>query len=299
MVTIIAIPFGSKLLVGIVCDNVPILGSTKKNYLILSGIVAFLLITPCGLFDIKSPYVFIALITTTTGCVAIMDVVLDGLMVISARIDPQNGSQDLQSLCWLSGCIAGMTGYIVGGIFTHLGYSRQAFLIMTGLFLITNIQACFLDKELEGETSQLVSKLSQLERIKLNIVQIKSALKTKELTNVFIFVLIQGGLLPRYDDYVYYYLTDEKYLGVDKMTYGLIKVLSFLGTFIGVVVYSYFFKQTPIRTLMVIATSLNVLSGILMTIFLKEIYFGINPLVFVGLVQMFSDAFSMAFTSMP
>ena len=73
-------------------DNVPILGSTKKNYLILSGILGFLLITPCGLFEIKSPYVFVGLITATTGCVAVMDVVLDGLMVVSARIDPVNGS---------------------------------------------------------------------------------------------------------------------------------------------------------------------------------------------------------------
>ena len=80
--------------------------------------VAFFLITPCGIFEIESPYLFVGLITATTGCVAVMDVVLDGLMVIQARNDPTNGSQDLQSLCWLSGYVAGMSGYIVGGILT-------------------------------------------------------------------------------------------------------------------------------------------------------------------------------------
>ena len=82
MVTIIAIPFGSKIFIGVVTDNVPILGSTKKHYLILSGVVAFFLITPCGIFELESPFLFVGLITATTGCVAVMDVVLDGLMVI-------------------------------------------------------------------------------------------------------------------------------------------------------------------------------------------------------------------------
>lgn len=92
LVTIIAIPFGCKILIGVVADNVPIFGSTKKHYLIISGVVAFFLITPCGIFEIKSPYLFVGLITATTGCVAVMDVVLDGLMVIQARNDPTNGS---------------------------------------------------------------------------------------------------------------------------------------------------------------------------------------------------------------
>ena len=135
-----------------------------------------------------------------------------------------------------------MSGYIIGGIFTQIGYSRQAFLIMAVLFFITNIQSCFLEKTLEGELNTNIAKLSFINRVKQNLKQIKAAFKTKELTNVFIFVVIQGALLPRYDDYVYFYLTDEKYLGVDKMTYGIIKVLSFLGTFIGVVFYSQFMK---------------------------------------------------------
>ena len=170
---------------------------------------------------------------------------------------------------------------------------------MTLLFLITNIQSCFLEKSLEGEITLSVVKLSFIDRVKLNITQIRSAFKTKELTNLFIFVSIQGALLPRYDDYVYFYLTDEKYLGINQMTYGIIKVLSFLGTFIGVIIYSQFMKQKSIKDLMVITTILNVVSGTLMTIFLKQIYFGIQPLVYFGTVQLFSDAFSMAFMSMP
>ena len=50
---------------------------------------------------------------------------------------------------------------------------------------------------------------------------------------------------------------------------------------------------------MVITTMLNVVSGICMTLFLKEIYFGLPPVVLVGIIQLFSDAFSMAFMSMP
>ena len=92
MMTIIALPWAAKLLYGIITDNFPICGSTKKNYLILLGTIGSVACIPLGLIDIESPALFVALITVITLSISIMDVVVDGLMVMQARLDPKSGS---------------------------------------------------------------------------------------------------------------------------------------------------------------------------------------------------------------
>jgi len=50
MLTIIATPWALKVLYGLITDNFPIFGSTKKNYLILLGSILTVAITGC-VFD--------------------------------------------------------------------------------------------------------------------------------------------------------------------------------------------------------------------------------------------------------
>ena len=50
MITIIAAPWALKVFYGIITDNFPIFGSTKKNYLILLGSLLTVAITAC-VFD--------------------------------------------------------------------------------------------------------------------------------------------------------------------------------------------------------------------------------------------------------
>ena len=94
MLTIIAVPWALKVFYGIITDSFPIFGSTKKNYLILLGAILTVSITTV-IFDLDSAGVFVGLITVSTACIGMMDAVVDGLMVMQARIDPNTGSQDL------------------------------------------------------------------------------------------------------------------------------------------------------------------------------------------------------------
>ena len=92
---IIAGAWGPKIFYGIFTDSFPICGSTKKNYLIVLAIGAMIINFTAGLVDFPNPDIFVALLTVMTFTTAMMDVVVDGLMVIQARLDPVSGSEDL------------------------------------------------------------------------------------------------------------------------------------------------------------------------------------------------------------
>ena len=62
MMAIIATPWVPKLFYGIITDNFPIFGSTKKNYLILLTTLSVMTTLPC-LYDFDNPNVFIFFIT--------------------------------------------------------------------------------------------------------------------------------------------------------------------------------------------------------------------------------------------
>ena len=117
------LPWAPKLLYGIVTDNLPICGSTKKNYIVLMGTIQVACALALGLISFDSASVFILFVTLVMLTSAVMDVVVDGLMVSQSRLDPKSGSEDLQSYCWGIGGVGGMVGLLLGGWLTEEGYS--------------------------------------------------------------------------------------------------------------------------------------------------------------------------------
>jgi len=93
-----------------------------------------------------------------------MDVVVDGLMVISSRKDPTAGSEDLQSWSWMFYGIGGIVGCTASGYFLsgHLpdgtpdGNPYICFLIMTFFGCSVGISGLFMDKSLEENQADMV-----------------------------------------------------------------------------------------------------------------------------------------------
>ena len=167
MMTIIAAPWAPKIFYGIIIDTFPICGSTKKNYLIVLGTLFSVSSFIAGLFDFETAGPLIFLITLSMVASAMMDVVVDGLMVSQSRLDPKSGSEDLQSFMWGVAGLAGMVGYVGGGILSQNGWSRESFYIGATIAILINISACFLDKKLEEGVKNIV-KMGLCERTKHN-----------------------------------------------------------------------------------------------------------------------------------
>ena len=91
---------------------------------------------------------------------------------------------------------------------------------------------------------------------------IKEGFKIRELGRTFIFLLIQGGVYPNYEDYMYFYLTDPGHAGFSRLTYGLLRMVSFAGMFIGAAAFALYLKKLSFRTMMIISSFIYILAAI-------------------------------------
>ena len=78
---IMVLPWSPKILYGFFTDTFPIFGSRKRSYLILMGLVqgATLVVV---FFPIENVTFFVSMLTLKALSGAVMDVVVDGLMVV-------------------------------------------------------------------------------------------------------------------------------------------------------------------------------------------------------------------------
>jgi MFS family permease len=131
------LPWSPKLLYGIFIDTFPILGSRKRNYLILMGFIQTITCILVALVQFKHATSVAVLLLIMNLSVAVMDVVLDGLMVCQSRLDPDYGSEDLNTLAWTMVGVGGIAGSVAGGLINQHSQARYCFLIPAGLGLWT------------------------------------------------------------------------------------------------------------------------------------------------------------------
>ena len=81
-----------KLFYGIISDTFPIFGTRKKSYIMMMGFLQFATAWTIAMVKFDSPIYVCILGFFMNLASAFMDVVVDGLMVMQARRDQQNGS---------------------------------------------------------------------------------------------------------------------------------------------------------------------------------------------------------------
>jgi hypothetical protein len=71
----INLPWAPKLVYGILCDSVPVFGSTKRGYIVLMGIIQVVTLMICALFGNLSAGMLTLLLTIYSMGGAFMEVV--------------------------------------------------------------------------------------------------------------------------------------------------------------------------------------------------------------------------------
>ena len=191
-----------------------------------------------------------------------------------------------------------MIGFVAGGLLTQNGMANYCFLIMVVSTFFVDIAACFLDSRLENDQKDLVEQ-NIFTRVRTIYSQIKECVRERTLSRMFLFVILAGAVTPRFDDYMYQYYTSPSQANFSQLEYGMIRLASLVGVFLGLVVFNLFLKQMSTKKVVFIAFILFVISAIGHVIFLMKITLGMPPLVYSILLESISDTFQLAFMAMP
>ena len=89
ILAIIWIPWGVKFLYGITADSIAICGSRKKSWLVLMSLVQIICLGLNATVKFENVNWFVMLQILASIAVAFIDVVVDALMVMQAKYDPE------------------------------------------------------------------------------------------------------------------------------------------------------------------------------------------------------------------
>ena len=93
------LPWSVKIIYGLISDNIPLFGSKRKSYLLIMAILQSVTMVVLAMQDKESNDVTLvkySLFLSNVG-IAFSDVIVDSLMVIQARKDPEQGSEELST----------------------------------------------------------------------------------------------------------------------------------------------------------------------------------------------------------
>lgn len=267
--SLITLPWSFKILYGLITDNVKLCGLKRKPYLII-----FALIQTIGMFtlffmDYDSALAVALILMLVSLSNAFSNVVVDAILVVQARRDPEMGSQDLLSIAFLFQGIAGVIGCIAAAIMMENVHPKWAYLAYGIVGLIVAVCCIFLSKEAEkeyneGEIIEITEWSSALEEgqtpsqaaaarkaiedarpprgeegfcfnFKKNMRQIGWALKRKEIYFVVIYFILDGLTNPSFSDFAYFWLLNV--VGVSKFMFAMIVLIGQICSVIGVIIY--------------------------------------------------------------
>ena len=276
---IIWLPWGVKFLYGVMADSIPIFGSRKKSWLVLMGFVQVisLILSATIHFTNVQWFVFLQIVTSIAG--AFMDVIVDALMVMQAKRDPEQGSQDLQSFAWMILGIAAISGGLVGAFMT--GYVNPywcfGYYAIFGVFVIISSWCLnpFLEFESDFDLAMSMTvngvhvgrKRTFCEELKHNYHIVKHEFKMKLFQRTMLFYILVGVTHCRYDDFMYYYKLNV--LGFTQFQYACLLTGGSVAMTLGVILYQRFMTEWETRTVVrmtIMLMALNALSGLALTL---------------------------------
>jgi MFS family permease len=150
-VSIIHIPWSFKILYGLISDNVPIMGTRRKSYLVLMGAVDFLALFSLYAFQFDEPLTVAIVLAIASASEAFVNVVSDAIMVIQSRKDKAYGSQDFVTLMYLATGFGGVLGCIFAGLCTQYSHPKWIFFSYSFFGILVSVFACRLTPESERD----------------------------------------------------------------------------------------------------------------------------------------------------
>jgi hypothetical protein len=233
---LLAIPWSLKPLYGLLSDAVPLAGSRRRSYLILSSVV-----TVAGMGVVyalpmlaRQVGTLLAWLLVPTVAVAFSDVVADALMVEVGR--PRGLTGTLQSVQWACLYAATVATGLVGGYLSEHKLERLGFLICGALGFVTLVLAVFALPEAAGKAIGPREALRSLGGLA----------RSPGLWSVGGFLFL-WNFNPFSQTVLYLHMT--RALGLGEQFYGQTVSLLALASIAASVAYGFYCRRVAMRTL--------------------------------------------------
>lgn len=252
---VVALPWMVKPLLGFVSDGLPLFGYRRRSYLLLSGLLGTL------------SWLALATVIHTAGMamlaiglgslsVAISDVIADSLVVERARRETQAQVGSLQSLCWGTTALGGLTTAYLSGFLLERLDTQSVFLITATFPLLVSLIVGFIQ---EVPTTEGAS----LGQIRQQVRQLRQALTQPAiwLPTAFLFI---WQATPTADAAFFFFSTND--LGFEPEFLGRVRLVTSIAALIGVWIFQRFLKTVPFRVIFGWSTVLSAVLGMSMLV---------------------------------
>jgi folate/biopterin transporter len=243
------LPWTIKPIYGFLSDGVVLFGYQRKSYLIVAGILgglcyAFLAIP--GMWEALEPETAVAGTVTAlvlaSACVAMSDVVADGMVVEQARGSNDPGtSGGLQSLCWGAASVGSLLSAYFSGSLLEVLSVRSVFGITAALPFLVAAMASGINEAPAKKAG------NQKEKIKEQVDLLWEALKQPSIWKPTLFIFLWQAT-PTADGAFFFFLSNDLGLGPEFL--GRVRLLTAGAGLVGVFLYQNFLRTKSIKDIL-------------------------------------------------
>jgi MFS family permease len=149
-----ALPWSTKMIWGIISDNLALFGNRRKSYIIIMSLISSLSMTAAFFYRGDNWKVVFALLFMQSFAQAFTNVVVNAILIVQAKKHLIDGAADLQG--WAHSCLAlgGILGATTAGFITEFSDGQYCFILPAVSSIALMILTFMMDSSFELEQGE-------------------------------------------------------------------------------------------------------------------------------------------------
>jgi MFS family permease len=257
---IIALPWAAKPLYGLLTDFVPIAGTRRRSWLLLTTIITTVALVPLYVHtpSAEMPLLLMTWLLLATVGVAFSDVVVDALMIEEGK--PRGLTGHLQSVQWASMWAATILTGFLGGLLSQRNQQEIGFLIAALVTAGSFLLALFVVREPNRQEAQLGENSTQQVSIASDAARaLKDTLRHPAILAIAAFLFL-WNFNPFSTAVLYMYMVEHR--GFSEQFYGNSITVQAVGSLLASLAYATYCRR--VSTIWLV--HLSIVTGVLATI---------------------------------